>query len=79
MDQALDTLLLLKERVNDTGEDFGTLEIGSSGLEKIKNAFWKFVGFFKKSSAEERTKQLNAKIDDLLQNFDEKSNEGIHK
>lgn len=72
MDQALDTLLLLKERINNKGENFGTLEIGSSGLEKIKNAFWKFVGFFKKSSAEKRTKQLNAKIDDFLQKLDEK-------
>ena len=60
-------------------EGVGTFEICSSALEKIKNIFLKFVGFFKKSSADEYTKQLSAKIDDLLQNFDEKSNEGIHK
>lgn len=68
MGQALDTLLFLKERVNE--EEFGTLRIGSWMGEKIKNAFWKFVGCFRKSSAEERTKQLNAKIDDFLQNLD---------
>ena len=60
-------------------EGVGTFAIGSSALEKVKNIFWKFVGFFKKSFAEEHTKQLNAKIDDPLQNFDKKSNEGIHK
>ena len=60
-------------------EGVGTFEIGFSALEKIKNIFWKFVGFFKKSSADEYMKQLNAKIDDLLQNFDKKSNEGIYK
>ncbi|MBR1843785.1 MAG: hypothetical protein IJ793_02855 [Opitutales bacterium] len=77
MGQALDTLLFLKERMNKEG--VGTFAIGSFALEKIKNIFWKFVGFFKKSFAEEHTKQLNAKIDDPLQNFDKKSNEGIHK
>ena len=51
-------------------EGVGTFAIGSSALEKIKNIFWKFVGFFKKSFAEEHTKQLNAKIDDFLQNLD---------